>query len=443
MKRTSLVLLGTGAIGLLLLVWAVRQPGPLSFAGSTVDLQQYAHNPTGVPADLAGASLVERGKYLAQAADCEACHTTEGGTPFAGGRPFKTQFGTLYSPNITADAATGIGDWSDEDFVRAVQQGVNKHGDYLYPAFPYPAYTYLVADDILAIKAYLFSLPHVSDEAPANELRFPFNQRFLMRIWAGLYNPDQRFQPVAERSASWNRGAYLVEALGHCGDCHTPRTALQALDNRNKFAGGSSEGWHAYNISSHKEAGIGAWSDEEMIQYLKTGRSLERGVAFGPMALAVHLSLQRLTDSDVKALVEYVRSVPAVESGVAAKVKTTPAPVDPLQGVSADKNPRGAAIFAGLCSGCHGWTGVNELVPYTGFTANRAVNDPAAVNVALAVMTGASPLLPPSGAIAQMPAFTNLSDDDVAAVASYVVERFGGQESHITGETVKQLRAAQ
>jgi mono/diheme cytochrome c family protein len=440
-KRVG-ILIGTCALVLLLLIWAVSIPDPLAFAGSSVELSKYADNPTGVPADLKQASLVDRGKYLTEAADCEACHTVEGGQPFAGGLAFRTQFGTLYSPNITPDAQTGIGDWSDEDFVRTMHEGVNKNGEHLYPAFPYAAYTYLTNDDVLAIKAYLFSLPAVQKQSPSNDLEFPYNQRSLMRVWAAMYNPSERFEPVADRSASWNRGAYLVEALGHCGDCHTPRTALQALNNREKFAGGMAEGWRAYNISSHKEAGIGSWSDEELVQYLRTGRSLERGTAFGPMALAVHLSLQRLTESDVKAVVEYVRSVPAATSDGIDTVKTTPAPSNPLQGVVAGGNPRGAEIFAGVCSGCHGWTGVNEFVPYTVLTGNRAVNDPAAVNVALAVMTGANPLLPKSGAIAQMPSFAHMTDNEIAAVSNYVVERFGGRSSSITGQQVAKLREA-
>ncbi len=219
--------------------WMMLPPGALSFAGGNpVALADYkGPTPTGVPAELRTADLVKRGEYLTKAADCEICHTTEGGQPFAGGRAFKTPFGTLYSPNITADKATGIGDWSDADFIRAVHQGIGKDGSHLYPAFPYESYTLLTDDDVRAIKAYLFSLPAVHAPTPANALAFPFNQRWLMAFWSAFYNPDQRFQPREDRSPDWNRGAYLVEALGHCGDCHTPRNLAQALDNRRKFAG--------------------------------------------------------------------------------------------------------------------------------------------------------------------------------------------------------------
>ena len=188
------------------------------------------------------ADLVTRGKYLTQAADCEVCHTTEGGQPFAGGRAFPTPFGVLYSPNITADRETGIGAWTDADFVRAVHKGIAKDGQRLYPAFPYESYTLLADDDVRAIKAYLFSLPVAHATPPPNSLRFPFNQRWLMGIWSAFYNPDQRFRPREDRSPEWNRGAYLVEGLGHCGDCHTPRNLAQALDNRRKFEGDAYRG---------------------------------------------------------------------------------------------------------------------------------------------------------------------------------------------------------
>lgn len=428
-------------LGLLAIAWAGLRPGPMDFAGETVALADYDGNPTGVPADFDASDVLARGQYLADAADCLACHTAEGGEAFAGGRPFNTEFGTLYSPNISPDPETGIGGWTDEDFLRAMHEGIGKQGERLYPAFPYAAYTYLTADDVLAIKAYLFSQPPVRSEAPEHTLRFPYNQRWLMAVWALLYNPNKRFEPVADRSSAWNRGAYMVEALGHCGDCHTPRTPLQSLDNRRKFGGGFAEGWRAYNLSSHATSGIGAWSVDEFEQYLKTGRSRNRGSAFGPMAEAVHLSFAKMTDSDVSAIVEYVRSVPAVDTPDLPAARMELADSDPLEGVSADANPRGLEIFSGSCAGCHGWTGANDLVPHTSFTGSRAINDPTATNVALATLHGASLLPPSENAIATMPAFRDvLSDDDVAAVVNYVTARFGAQASAITADQVRLLR---
>jgi mono/diheme cytochrome c family protein len=440
-KRKGIVVGVVILLALAVLAWTIIRPGPMAFAGGkTVALADYNGKPTGVPADFQETEALARGKYLAEAADCEACHTAEGGVPFAGSRPFETDFGTLYSPNITPDPETGIGSWSDADFLKAVHEGIGKDGKNLYPAFPYAAYTYLTDADVLAIKAYLFSLPPQKSVAPANTLRSPYNNRGLMAIWSKLYNPNERFQPVADRTPTWNRGAYLAEALGHCGDCHTPRTALQALNNRRKFAGGIAEGWRAYNLSSDKESGIGTWSPEDLEQYLKTGHSMNRGSAFGPMAQAVHLSFQKLTASDVSAIVEYVRSVPAVSTPDLPAPKLEPASEDPAAHAVADSNPRGHAMFAGMCAGCHSWTGVNSYVPHSTLTGTRAVNDPTATNVALAVLRGAS-TLPPSADIAVMPAFgAAWSDDEIADVSNYVIARFGAKPSAITGADVRKLR---
>jgi mono/diheme cytochrome c family protein len=439
-KRSRIIVLVLIAVVVVALAWFVFRPGPMAFAGGKrVALNEYSGHPTGVPADFQGSEQLARGKYLIQAADCQACHTTEGGQPFAGGRPFDTQFGTLYSPNITPDKQTGIGSWSDADFLKAVHEGISPDGERLYPAFPYAAYTYLTDEDALAIKAYLFSLPPVRNVAPENQLKFPFNQRSLMAAWSGLYNPNHRFEPVADRSPEWNRGAYLVEALGHCGDCHTPRTALQALDNRRKFSGGAAEGWRAYNLSSDKDSGIGGWSEEDLVRYLSTGHSMDRGSAFGPMAEAVHLSFAKLTPSDVRAIAEYVRSVPPVATADLPAPKMQAASPDPAQGVADAADPRGKQVFEGLCSGCHGWTGVNPTVPHSTLTGTRPINDPTATNVALAVLRGAKSL--PSDDTVSMPAFGDaFSDHDVAAVANYVTARFGAQSSAITAEDVRRLR---
>jgi mono/diheme cytochrome c family protein len=429
------------ALGLIVLAWAGLRPGPMDFAGSMVTLSDYSGDPTGVPAGVAAASQIARGQYLADAADCLACHTAEGGEAFAGGRAFHTQFGTLYSPNISPDPETGIGNWSDDDFIRALHEGIDEDGDRLYPAFPYAAYTYLTTDDVLAIKAYLFSQPPVRNVPPEHTLRFPYNQRWLMAIWSMLYNPNTRFEPVPDRSAAWNRGAYMVEALGHCGECHTPRTPLQSLDNRRKFAGGFAEGWRAYNISSDEASGIGSWSADDLERYLKTGRSENRGSAFGPMAEAVHLSFAKMTDSDLSAIVEYVRTVPPVATPDLPAPRMQPAASDPLAGAAADSNPRGLEIFSGACAGCHGWTGQNDFVPHSTFTGSRAINDPTATNVALAILRGAGSLPESDNAVATMPAFgAILNDDDVAAVANYVVARFGATASSITADEVAMLR---
>ncbi len=428
-------------IGLAVAAWIIFTPGPLDYAsGKTVELAQFNGKVSGVPADFTSTDPVERGKYLAQAADCEACHTAEHGKPFAGGRPFDTEFGTLYAPNITPDPEAGIGSWTDAEFLKAMHEGIGKGGKRLYPAFPYAAYTYLTEEDVLAIRAYLATVPAEKQASQEHTLRYPYNQRGLMAVWSGLYNPKERFQPVADKSPEWNRGAYLAEALGHCGDCHTPRTPLQALNNRKKFSGGIAEGWRAYNLSSDKESGIGTWSAEDLHQYLTTGHTQNRGSAFGPMAQAVHLSFQKLTPSDVNALVTYVREVPPVSTPDLPAPKLELASAHPGEHPAAESNQRGHDLFAAMCQGCHSWTGVNDFVPHSNLTGTRAVNDPTATNVALAVLRGADSL-PPSKDLAVMPAFgKTFTDDQVADVSNYVIARFGAKPSSITGEEVRRLR---
>jgi mono/diheme cytochrome c family protein len=439
-KRLGIVV-GIVALVGVVVAWVLHQPGPMAFAqGKRVALADYDGKPTGVPADFQETDPVARGQYLAIAANCQACHTEEGGTPFAGGRPFPTDFGTIYSTNITPDVESGIGSWTDADFLRAMHEGISADGTRLYPAFPYAAYTYLTDEDVLAIKAYLFSIPAVKNTAPEASLRWPYNKRGLMAVWSKFYNPNKRFEPVADQTPEWNRGAYLSEALGHCGECHTPRNMLQALNNKKKFAGGVADGWRAYNLSSDEKSGIGAWSQEDLEKYLKTGRSVEHGTAFGPMALAVHLSFQKLTPSDVSAIVTYIRSVPAVSSSDLPAPKLEAASAVPSEHAVAESNPRGHLMFAGMCAGCHSWTGTGSYVPHSTLTGNRAVNDPTATNVALAVLHGAS-TLPESGEIAVMPAFGSAwSDEEIADVSNYVIARFGARPSSITAEEVRKLR---
>ena len=313
-RALLLVIVAALTVVLGAVVWMATGPGPLAFAGSSAGQGDAGASPTGSPPELAQADVVTRGRYLAQAADCQGCHTAPGGKPFVGGLAIPTAFGTLYSSNITPDAQTGIGAWSDADFLRAVHQGIGRDGQRLYPAFPYDAYAHMADADALAIKAFLFSLKPVRQAPPPSALAFPFNQRWLMGIWATLFAREQGFHPVASRSPDWNRGAYLAEALAHCGSCHTPRNLLQALDNRRKYAGGDAEGWRAYNITSDRLTGIGAWSDLELTQYLGKGHAEGRGTASGPMGEAVDLGLSHLTAGDLHALIVYLHSIPPLAS---------------------------------------------------------------------------------------------------------------------------------
>jgi mono/diheme cytochrome c family protein len=420
--------------------WRTLVPGPLAFAGgSTVALADYhGADPTGVPATLAKASLVKRGEYLAKAADCMVCHTAPGGAQYAGGLAFRLPFGTLYSTNITPDKDTGIGNYSDQDFLSAVRRGIRKDGAHLYPAMPFTAYTFMTDGDVLAIKAYLFSLPAVHAANPRNTLRFPYDQRWAMTFWSWAFNPDRRFAPDTAKSPEWNRGAYIAEALAHCGDCHTPRNPAFALDNRRKFAGALTAGWRAYNITGDKGTGIGAWSVDQVATYLAHGHAKGRGTASGPMGEAVDASFSQMVPADIHALATYLRSVPAVASSEPSTIAPQ-APASPKQG-GAIADALGRKVFEQACVSCHGWTGVSPVSGFATISGSRTVNDPTATNVAQIVISGTRRVTPPG--VISMPAFGSIySNTEIAAVANYVTTRFGSAPSNVTDKDVVALRA--
>ena len=421
--------------------YLVFAPGPTAFAqGKRVALADYHDkDPTGVPDELKSASLVERGEYLTRAADCAACHTAKGGEPFAGGRAFVLPFGTIYSTNITPDADTGIGAYTDADFLNAVHTGVGRGNVKLYPAMPYASYTYMSDADALAIKAYLFTLKPLHAPAPQNTLAFPFNQRSLMSIWSAMFNPDKRYEPNVQRDAAWNRGAYLAEAMGHCGECHTPRNLAFALNNRQKFAGAVQAGWRAYNITPDRSSGVGAWSDADLLHYLSTGHADGRGTASGPMGEAVDESLSHLKASDLAAMVTYLRTVASVATGDLPEPRAAPAAATFAEGVGSYASLSGRAVYEGACAGCHGWTGISPGIASATLTGTRAVNDATATNVAQVVIRGGERQA--EAGPSNMPAFgSTYSDSEIASVANYVTARFGAKASDLTADQVAKLR---
>jgi len=437
------VLIGILAILVVVLAagfWILRGPGPMDFAGGPkVTLADFkVGDPTGVPASLAKAGLVERGAYLARAADCMVCHTSEGGKEYAGGLAIRLPFGALYTTNITPDKDTGIGNYSDQDFLNAVQRGIRRDGARLYPAMPFSSYTYMTDADALAIKAYLFSLAPVRAVAPANTLMFPFNQRWAMYFWSALFNRDSRFEPDSSKGPEWNRGAYLAEALAHCGECHTPRNLAFALDNRKKFAGAVTAGWRAFNISSDKITGVGGWSEQDLVSYLSIGHADGHGTASGPMGEAVDQSFSQFRPEDIRAVVTYLRSVPATASPDLPATLAPPAPASHKDG-GGSRDQRGKMVFEGACVSCHGWTGVSSISPFATLTGVWAVNDSSATNVAQIVISGTRRHVP-DGAVS-MPAFGGAySDIEIAAVANYVTARFGSEASKLTAQDVAELR---
>jgi len=387
-----------------------------------------------------GQELIARGEYLTVAADCAACHTTKGGKPFAGGLAFKLPFGTIYSPNITPDNAAGIGNWSDSEFVRAMRSGVGKHGEDLYPAFPYTSYALLSTDDILAIKAYLATVIPVAESAPANELAFPFNQRPLMRGWKLLFLPRGQFEPDAGKDKIWNDGAYLVEALAHCGECHTPRGLMFQRKQGVALSGGDVDGWKAWNITSDKEYGLGGWSDEQIAEMLSAGHAKGRGVAAGPMREAVDLSLSKLPQSDIDAIVAYLRTVPAVSGAPDLKaVRRNDGELTAESTRVSPSNQSGKSIYAGACASCHGWNGEGQFNPRAAILGGHALSDPTASNVLRVVLQGSSDHETAPGKT--MPSFAKIySDEDVAALANYVVEHFSGRKGTVTAKQVSGAR---
>jgi mono/diheme cytochrome c family protein len=349
---------------------------------------------------------------------------------------FKLPFGILYTPNITPDPETGIGRWTPAEFLRAVRQGVGRGGKPLYPAFPYTSYALLTDQDVLAIRAYLLTLKPIYAPSRPNTLKFPYNQRALMIIWAHLFDANTRFRPIEDRSAQWNRGAYLVEALEHCGECHTPRNLMQAMDTRRKFAGGAAEGWTAYNITQDGSTGIGAWSAEEISRFLSSGHAAGHGSAGGPMAEAIDLSLSHLTPDDLAAIAAYLKTVPAIHSASLPSEMAGPMPNAANLGDVGEG--AGKRIFEGACASCHAWSGSGVIFNQATLTGSRAINDAAATNVAQMILNGTGPT---NGGRPFMPSFSAAySDAEVADAVNYVTHRFGAAPSHLTALQVHALR---
>jgi mono/diheme cytochrome c family protein len=375
-------------------------------------------------------TALSKGEYLARAADCVACHVVPGGKPYAGGLEFKLPFGSLYSPNITPDEETGIGKWTDDEFVDALQKGVGKEGKHYYPAFPYTSYTLMSREDILAIKGYLFSLEPVKQLPPENTLPFPFNQRWAMMFWNVVFASNERFVPNDRQSAEWNRGAYLVQGPGHCGECHTPRNVFQAMNTGQSLAGAELGNWQAYNISSDFEHGIGAWPEEAIVSYLSKGVAPGFGTAGGPMEDAVENSLRYLQPADLKAIAVYLKSTPARTDGIAR-------PALAVNDAALQKG-LGLKLFNDTCVACHLPDGSSRQSP-VGLAGLKTVNDPAGRNLIATLLEGHTPLA--TRADQRMPDFArSYSDEELAAVSTFVLRRFGQSNGQIKAEHIAKSR---
>src|ERR1700704_6034651 len=370
---------------------------------------------------------IERGRYLAVLGDCAACHTAPGGQPFAGGLALETPFGKIITANITPDRETGIGSWTTEEFLSALHEGRGHNGKRLYPAMPYPAYTKMSDDDVLAIRAYLVTVAPVRNPVISNQLPFPFNIRLAMAFWNALNFTPGRYQPDPQKSSEWNRGAHVVEAAAHCGTCHTPKTMLGGDMTAKPLAGATLQGWFAPNITNNLHKGIGGWSKDELVQYLKTGTN-RWTLASGPMADAVTHSTSRITDEDISAIAPYRRDNGT--GGPALK----PDPV----AANDNRMRAGAAIYKDSCAACHKDTGAGEahLFPRLAGSALVQSDDPTTlVRVVLQGKRAASAESMPTAPA--MPAFAwRVDDAQTAAVLTYIRNSWGNAAAPVAASTI-------
>jgi mono/diheme cytochrome c family protein len=373
---------------------------------------------------------IEKGRYLATAADCVACHTVpNGGQRFAGGRPIETPFGNITSANITPDQDTGIGAWTDEQFENAVRKGIRPDGSRLYPAMPFNDYTKMSHDDVVAIRAYLKTVPAVHNPVVSDTLPFPFNIRTGMRAWDALYFTEGEFKPDPQKPADWNRGAYLVQGPGHCGACHTPKSLLGGDKSSEYLQGSPLQGWVTPNITNDNVAGLGTWSVDDVVTYLRTGHN-RITAATGPMAEEVENSSSKMTDGDLKAIAAYLKSLPGNSANVQPLKADEPA------------MKAGQAIFRDQCSACHAidGKGVARLFPSLADSAMLRSRDPrSAIRLVLrgarSAATDAAPTAP------GMPSFgRQLDDDQVAAVLTYARNAWGRPAPAVTAADVSAAR---
>ncbi len=398
--------------------------------GASLGLSASAAMPENInPQDFAQR---ERGRYLAIVGNCTACHTVEGsGKEFAGGRPLETPFGQLVPTNITPDPETGIGAWTDDEFVNALTKGTGRGGKLIYPAMPYPYYTKMTRDDALAIRAYLNTVPAVRNPVNANQLMPPFNIRESLVTWNALFFTPGEFHPVAGKSAEWNRGAYLTDGLAHCGVCHTPKNEFGADKSNEHLRGNLLAGWFAPNITNEDRRGLGSWSVEDITEYLSTGHN--RYTAATGLMSEVIASTSRMRDDDLRAIAIYLKD----QKSDAQTAGATTAPDDKTM-------KAGAAIYADQCSACHtpNGSGAPALFPaLRGSALVQQLNPSTLIRVVLrgarSTATDKAPTAP------AMPAFGWLfTDEETANVISYIRNSWGNAAPAVSANDVRKARDA-
>jgi mono/diheme cytochrome c family protein len=376
---------------------------------------------------------IAHGKALVEAGDCASCHTADPAKPFAGGKKIDTPFGGIFSPNLTPDRDTGIGGWSDADFYGALRYGIDPDGSRYYPAFPYPYFTKLTRPDIAAIRAYLATLTPFQNEAPPPELRFPLNFRVVMRAWNYLFLRPGILEPDQSKGTDWNRGRYLVEGLGHCGGCHTPKNIFGADKRGQAFAGGYVQGWFAPRLDAAERSGLKSWSVDDIAEYLKSGRN-GKSHADGLMAEVVVNATSKMSDADVHAIAVYLKSLPAgpPEPAVTAR--------PPEQGMK-----DGEQIYAHYCRACHEPDGSGAPRIYPPLPANALLQSADPSSTLRVILDGAqtvtTPRAPNTGS---MPSYArDLSDQQVADVTNYIRNSWGNTAPLVTPGEVRKARQLQ
>jgi len=378
-----------------------------------------------IAASATAQTEVQRGEYLARAGDCVSCHTKPGGVPYAGGFRMKTPFGDVVAPNITPDAETGIGQWTADDLYRALHEGVGKKVGHLFPAMPYTFTTKVTRQDSDAIYAYLRALAPVRNVVVADQLDWPFSVRMSMIGWNELFFDEGTYKPDPAQSAVWNRGAYLIEGLGHCSACHSPRNALGGIEGDKAYTGATVDGWFALNLTSNLKTGLGGWSIDELVAYLKTGAAKGKSTTLGDMAEVVHNSLSYMTDADLRAMATYLKTLPA-ESSLAGSRNAEPVPA------------QAAVLYVDHCAGCHQAKGRGIPGVFPPLAGNGVVLAPEPANILKVVLGG----VPARGGYMPMPAFAGqLTDPQIADIANYVRSSWGNAApANVTPQAVAALR---
>ena len=372
---------------------------------------------------------IAKGNALTLAGDCGSCHTTDPAKPFAGGKRIDTPFGGIYSANLTPDRDTGIGRWSDDEFLRAMRYGIGPDGKRYYPAFPYPHFTKMIRDDAFAIRAYLGTLAPVANTPPAPDLRWPLNYRVLMRFWNFAFFRPGIFEPDQTKSAEWNRGGYLVEGLGHCGACHTPKNFLGAEKRGTRLTGSIVDGWFAPRLDGAERGGLKSWSAEDIAEYLGTGRNAHSH-ASGPMAEVILNSTSRMSEADVRAMAVYLKSL--------SPGKAEPAVIPP----PAAQMASGEKLYKGSCVACHELDGSGAPRIYPPLPGNANLQSADAASAIQIILVGAetitTPRAPNTGSMPQYA--SKMSDQEVADVVTYIRNAWGNAAPAVTAAEVARLR---